>query len=401
MREVRQTAGQGDSGPSGLNPVKPVKPIKSKPSLTGLTGEELVSLLAPLAPYKAREVFSWISRGAGSFDVMTNLGKGEREELSRRFSLRSTFPGSRLDDPDGTVKLQIVLCDGAGIEAVLLRDREGRGTACLSTQAGCPMGCVFCKTGTLGFARNLSAGEIVEQFLHLRELGLKEPGLGEPGPKEGGAGENPGNIVIMGMGEPLLNLGELRRALAVIMDPGGMGFSGRRITVSTCGLSQGIRDLTDLGPPVRLALSLTSAREELRKALMPGSEALPLLKKALLYYQEKTGLRLTLEAALLGGINTGAEEAQAFRHFAQGLDAVVNLIPWNPVEGLRFRDKALREPSPAETEAFVRLLRGEGLKVTRRFRRGRGVRGACGQLGELPGEIQGAAASLTRKGHPS
>jgi 23S rRNA (adenine2503-C2)-methyltransferase len=329
---------------------------------------------------------------------MTNLGKGEREELSRRFSLRSTFPGNRLDDPDGTVKLQIVLCDGAGIEAVLLRDREGRGTACLSTQAGCPMGCVFCKTGALGFARNLAAGEIVEQFLHLRELrgrGLKEGGLREGELKESGAGENsnntdnPDNIVIMGMGEPLLNLGELRRALAVIMDPGGLGFSGRRITVSTCGLSRGIRDLADLGPPIRLALSLTSAREGLRKALMPGAEALPLLKKALLYYQEKTGLRLTLEAALLGGINTGAEEARAFRHFAQGLDAVVNLIPWNPVEGLRFRGEALREPSPAETEAFVRLLRDEGLKVTRRFRRGRGVRGACGQLGELPGEGQG------------
>jgi 23S rRNA (adenine2503-C2)-methyltransferase len=316
-------------------------------------------------------VFAWIARGAGSFDAMTNLGKAEREELSRRFSLRSTVCRTRLDDPDGTVKLQILLHDGAGIEAVLLRDREGRATACLSTQAGCPVGCIFCKTGALGFTRNLGAGEIVEQFLHLRRL---DSGVG--------------HIVIMGMGEPLLNLGELRRALEVIMDKGGLGVSGRRITLSTSGLSRQIRDLADFGPPLPLALSLTSAREELRRALMPASEGLAGLKKALLYYQEKTGLRLTLEAALFRGLNTGPEEARAFRRFALGLDAVVNLIPWNPVGGLSFRGAALREPAAGETAAFARYLEGEGLKVTRRFRRGRGVNGACGQLGSPPGETE-------------
>jgi 23S rRNA (adenine2503-C2)-methyltransferase len=338
--------------------------------LTGLGRDELVNLLAPLPPYKAREVFSWIARGAEGFDSMTNLGKKEREELSRRFSLGSTQCRTRLEDPDGTVKLQIALRDGAVVEAVLLRDREGRATACLSTQAGCPMGCIFCKTGALGFARNLEAGEIVEQFLHLRRAG-------------GGGG--PGHIVIMGMGEPLLNLAELRRALGIIMDPGGLGVSGRRITLSTSGLSRGIRDLADRGPPLPLALSLTSAREELRQALMPAAESLPLLKEALLYYQKKNRLRLTLEAVLLGGLNTGAEEARAFRRFAGGLDAVVNLIPWNPVAGLAFRGRPLREPSPGEIEAFTRLLRAEGLKTTRRFRRGRGIGGACGQLGERPG----------------
>ncbi|MDR2747595.1 MAG: 23S rRNA (adenine(2503)-C(2))-methyltransferase RlmN [Treponema sp.] len=339
--------------------------------VSGLPREELVSLL-PLPPYKAREVFAWIARGAESFDAMTNLGKNEREELSRRFSLRTTFCRTRLDDPDGTVKLHIILHDGAGIEAVLLRDREGRATACLSTQAGCPMGCVFCRTGALGFTRNLEAGEIVEQFLHLRRL--------EP--------EGPGHIVIMGMGEPLLNLGELRRALAVIMDKGGLGVSGRRITLSTSGLSREIRELADLGPPLSLALSLTSAREELRRALMPAAEGLRELKEALLYYQEKTELRLTLEAALFRGLNTGAEEARAFRRFARGLDVVVNLIPWNPVEGLMFRGAALREPAAAETETFARLLEGEGLRVTRRFRRGRGINGACGQLGSLPPRLR-------------
>jgi 23S rRNA (adenine2503-C2)-methyltransferase len=354
------------------------KGFSPKPGLAGIPREELVPLLAPLPPYKVREIFAWIARGAESFDLMTNLGKKEREELARRFSLRGTLCRARLDDPDGTVKLQILLRDGAFIEAVLLRDREGRGTACLSTQAGCPVGCVFCKTGALGFTRNLEAGEIVEQFLHLRRI----------------EGEGLGRIVIMGMGEPLLNLGELRRALAVIMDRGGLGVSGRRITLSTSGLSRGIRDLADAGPRLPLALSLTSAREELRRALMPAAEELAELKDALVYYQKKTGLRITLEAALFRGLNTGREEARAFRRFALGLDVVVNLIPWNPVEGLRFRGRALREPGAAETGAFARFLEEEGLRVTRRFRRGRGVNGACGQLGGLP-------PSLTQEGHTS
>jgi 23S rRNA (adenine2503-C2)-methyltransferase len=345
-------------------------PNAENPVLTGFSRDELSSLLAPLLPpYKARQVFAWIARGAGSFEEMSSLGKRERQELTRRFSLRCTRETARLADRDGTVKLRLALRDGAEIEAVLLSGGPGRGTACLSTQAGCPLGCVFCKTGALGFLRNLGAAEMVEQLLRLREAG---------------EGREPDRIVIMGMGEPLLNLEELRRALAVIMDGEGLGISRRRITVSTSGLVRGIRELADRGPLPRLALSLTSAREELRKGLMPGAEPLAQVKEALARYQEQSGQRLTLEAVLLGGINTGAEEAAAFGRFARGLDTVVNLIPWNPVEGLSFRGRALREPSAGEIQSFVRLLEGEGLKVTRRFRRGRGVGGACGQLGSLP-----------------
>ncbi|MDR1444882.1 MAG: 23S rRNA (adenine(2503)-C(2))-methyltransferase RlmN [Treponema sp.] len=341
-------------------------------SLSGFSADELIPLLSPLPPYKCREVFKWISRGVRGFEDMTSLGKQEREDLTRRFVLRSTGRGKELADPDGTVKLQIRLHDAVSTEAVLLTDKEGRSTACISTQAGCPVGCVFCKTGSLGFRRNLEAGEMVEQFLHIREAGTRW-------------GREVTHLVIMGMGEPLLNLGELRRAVGIITDPRGLGLSKRRITVSTSGIAGGIRELADLGPPLRLAFSLTSAREELRNALVPSGRTnpLPRIKEALGYYQEKTGRRITLEAVLLGGINTGAEEAAAFRAFARGLDAVVNLIPWNPVEGLGFRGRALREPAPAETEAFARLLEQGGLKVTRRFRRGRGVSGACGQLGSL------------------
>jgi 23S rRNA (adenine2503-C2)-methyltransferase len=183
----------------------------------------------------------------------------------------------------------------------------------------------------------------------------------------------------------LLNLEELRRALGILFDPRGLGISPRRVTISTCGIVGGIRDLADKGPPVRLALSLTSAREELRNRLMPiGREnPLPLLKEALQYYQEKTGRRVTLEVVLLGGLNTGREEAAAMTAFASGLGAIINLIPWNPAEGLAFEGRPLREPSPAELRAFSGELEGRGLKLTLRYRKGRAVAGACGQLGQV------------------
>jgi 23S rRNA (adenine2503-C2)-methyltransferase len=308
---------------------------------------------------------------------MTNLSLAQRETLEARFSLYGSAVSARLADKDGTEKLQITLKDGAKIEAVLLADGTGRRTACLSTQAGCPLGCVFCKTGSLGFLRNLDSPEIIEQFLHLRALA---------------AGQNPArdiaNIVIMGMGEPLLNLPELRRALAFLCSPKGLGLSKRRITLSTSGIVDGIRDLADNGPELELALSLTTARESLRERLMPQTRLnpLPALKDALIYYQQKRGRRITLEAALLGGLNTLPEDITALLAFARGLDAVVNLIPWNPVEGMGFEGRPLREPGPRELAAFTHGLEQGGLKVTLRRRKGRGVAGACGQLGGVDEE---------------
>jgi 23S rRNA (adenine2503-C2)-methyltransferase len=300
---------------------------------------------------------------------MTDIPRDLREAWDKRFRIYTGEVSQSLRDEDGTVKLQLTLEDGARIEAVLLNDERGRNTACLSTQAGCAMGCVFCKTGALGPGRNLDAAEIVEQFYRLRAV---------PGDID--------NIVFMGMGEPLLNLAALRRALGVLCAPEGPGFSRRRITLSTCGIIRGIRDLGEGGPDIRLALSLTTAEQGLRNKLMPGSRAnpLPALKEALVFYQEKTGQRLTLEAVLLGGINTRQQDADALARFAQGLDTVVNLIPWNPVEGLCFEGTPLREPAGGETDFFAELLEKRGLKVTRRFRRGRRISGACGQLGGTP-----------------
>lgn len=286
-----------------------------------------------------------------------------RRELDGHFCLRKTTLIKKLEDGNGAAKLQIGI-PGGMVEAVILVDGAGRRTACLSTQLGCAMGCVFCRTGLMGLTRNLDSAEITEQFYHIRKF---YPDIA--------------NIVFMGMGEPLLNLSELRRSLEVLCRT----MSPRRITVSTCGLVDGIESLAGEGPAVRLAVSITSAREELRRRLMPVSDANPLrrLKEALLRHQWRHGRRITLEAVLLGGINGSTEDAYAMAAFAEGLDVVVNLIPWNPVDGLCFEGVPLKEPSIAELGHFCSELEKQGLKTVIRREKGRNVCGACGQLGSV------------------
>jgi len=352
--------------------------------MIGTPLDELAEQLSPLPRFRAAQIFKWIASGVSSFDEMNNLPLELRGKLAERYTLRSHAAVEKHCADDGTVKFTMQLADGAWIEAVLLADNNARYTACLSTQAGCPAGCVFCKTGA-AFARNLSSAEMVEQFLLLREIASRSTKVDPSASADHAAdGAHPiDNIVVMGMGEPLLNLAELRRALTVITSKEGLNFSRRRITVSTCGIVEGIRDIADNGPAIRLALSLTTADEGLRRRLMPITASQPLgkVKEALISYQAAGGGRITLEAVLLGGINTRSEDAASMAKFAHGLDAAVNLIPWNPVAELEFEGKPLREPTAAEITAFTRSLQALGLNVTRRFRRGRGVMGACGQLG--------------------
>ncbi|MFA6507746.1 MAG: 23S rRNA (adenine(2503)-C(2))-methyltransferase RlmN [Treponemataceae bacterium] len=336
------------------------------PALSGCDPEGIFRLLSPIERFRAKQIFKWIARGATDFDRMTDLSASLRAELKTRFRVRSSTVTALLESEDGTKKLQIALEDGAKIEAVLLVDGDNRKTACLSSQAGCPMRCAFCKTGTLGFLRNLTPGEIVDQFLHLQDAA---------GPLS--------NVVVMGMGEPLLNLDSLSQALTILSHPDGLFLSKRRFTISTSGIIAGIRKLADEGPVVRLAVSLTTADQRLRERLMPvtKTDPLPALKVALAYLQEKREKRITLEAVLLGGINTRVEDADAMADFAQGLDVIVNLIPWNPVEDLGMDGIDFKEPSESEVQHFERMLIERRLLTTRRFKKGRGVAGACGQLG--------------------
>lgn len=329
--------------------------------LTGLKPEEISSKLELKPSFRAKQIYEWIAKGADSFEQMSNIDKATREKLSETALLRSSSVTQVLKDPDGTIKLQITLNDGRAIETVLLTDKEGRKTACVSCQAGCAMGCAFCQTGQLGLGRNLTAGEIVEEFLFME--------------KEAGKLDN---IVFMGMGEPLQNLDAIRKAVEILTDPKGRALSSRRITLSTCGLIKGIYDLANSGLSMRLAVSLTTADEGLRTQLMPVTKGNPLseLKKAIAYFIEKTGKRVTLEAALLANKNTSRESADRLIDFAKGLDVYINLIPWNPVPGLDFKT-----PSNDEVKNFVRMLDYAGLNVNLRTRRGEKIGGACGQLG--------------------
>lgn len=329
--------------------------------MAGLLPEEICQNLNVSPAFRGKQIFKWISLGAESFDEMTNLPKDLRSSLEEKAVLRSSSVNQVLRDKDGSVKLQIKTRDGLLIETVLLADIEGRKTACVSCQAGCAMACAFCQTGHLGFARNLTAAEIVEQFLFLeKECGELQ------------------NIVFMGMGEPMLNLESIRKAIAVLTNKEGRALGTKRITLSTCGIIKGIYDLADKGPKIRLALSLTTADPDLRAALMPVAKTNPLpeVRKAIDYYAKKSGRRVTLEAALLAGKNTGPESARRMIDFARGIDVNINLIPWNPIEALPFE-----EPSRDECDAFVRSLEAAGLNVTLRRRRGAGIKGACGQLG--------------------
>lgn len=337
-----------------------------KTILTGLTPDEISSSLQLKPSFRARQVYEWIYKGVESFDQMTNIDKGTRQFLEDNALLRSSKVSEVLKDPDGTIKLQITLSDGRAIETVLLTDKENRKTACVSCQAGCAMQCAFCQTGKLGLGRNLTAGEIVEEFLYME--------------KEAGKLDN---IVFMGMGEPMQNLEAIRRAVRILTDPKGRALSARRITLSTCGLTKGIYDLADNGPAMRLAVSLTTADPDLREKLMPVTKGNPLpeLKKAIAYYSQKTGKRVTLEAALLAGQNTSRESAMRMVEFSRGIDVYVNLIPWNPVPGLGFET-----PIPAECSAFVSILENNGINVNLRTRRGTKIGGACGQLGRSQAE---------------
>jgi 23S rRNA (adenine2503-C2)-methyltransferase len=352
--------------------------MKQKPSaIAGLSLAELEDTLHSLPAFRTRQIYKWITKGIFSFEEMTDIPVSMQNELNERFCFFSSAVAGCHED-NNAAKIVIALEDGANIESVLLNDGKNRFTACLSTQAGCPCGCVFCKTGSLGFKRNLEYTEITEQLLHLMAVQNRS----------GGGNKSAhmhliDNIVIMGMGEPLLNLDNLYKAISIFTDPKGMNLSKRRITVSTCGICDGLFDISKNGQFIRLALSLTTADESLRTKLMPVTKNNPLekIKEALAAYQKGGGGRITLEVPLLGGINTRSIDAKSIADFAKGLDTVVNIIPWNPCENLLFEGRKLCEPDKKEIRDFINMLESYKLKTTMRLHKGRSVMGACGQLG--------------------
>ncbi|WP_435017809.1 23S rRNA (adenine(2503)-C(2))-methyltransferase RlmN [Tundrisphaera sp. TA3] len=339
------------------------------------------------AAYRARLVMGWIfDRRAETFAAMSDLPKKLREELDAEWEVFSTTVALHHVAPDGTDKLLIACRDGRKVECVLMAE-EDRRTVCISTQVGCGMGCVFCASGLRGVERNLTRGEIIEQVVRLRNLLPPDERLT--------------NLVVMGMGESLANLDNLVAALDRICSPQGLGMGQRRVTISTVGLPEKMRKLAALDRQYHLAVSLHAPTPKLRDELVPinAKVGLNAVVEAADHYFQASGRQVTFEYVLLRGINDRVEDARALANLLDRRKAHVNLIPYNPVEGLPYE-----RPTPKAIEAFVAIVRSRGIGVSVRKTKGREIDAACGQLrrrAEEAGAIRAVAPSSLAVVEPS
>lgn len=315
--------------------------------------------------FKAEQIMQWIyQKKVFSFDEMTNLSRQDRETFSQIFEITPLPAPQIFKSKDGTRKLTFTLEDGNVVEAVIIPE-EKRRTLCISTQAGCPLCCAFCRTGSLGFSRNLEVREIVGQVV-AAEMVLEE------------SGQRLSNLVFMGMGEPLLNFDNLLKSIDILMDDFGLNFSNRRITVSTSGIADRIVELGER-TNVNLAVSLHAVNDEKRSRIMPVNERFGLrqLLDALKGYPVGRKM-IVLEYVLLNNFNDLPEDALALAKIAKLLDAKVNLIPFNTFPGAKF------EPTPMKKILeFQNLLVAKHVTALIRKSRGGDELAACGQLGRL------------------
>jgi 23S rRNA (adenine2503-C2)-methyltransferase len=338
---------------------------QSLPGIFDQSAEDFASWLTQRKEPRLRwkQIRRWIAAArAETFEQMSDLPKALRSDLAAHFQPFSTRIARHLAAADDTHKLLLKLHDGGLIECVLIQEPPRR-TACISTQVGCGMGCVFCASGLNGVARNLSSGEILEQLIRLRNL--------TP------AGERLTNIVVMGMGEPLANLDNLLEALEIAGQKDGLGIGARHITISTVGLPLKIRKLADLGKQYHLAVSLHAPNDALRTRIVPTNEqtGIKAILEAADYFFDKTGRQVTYEYVVLGALNDSAHHARELATLLQGRKAHINLIPFNDVEGLPYR-----RPTQEAQGEFIAVLRQSGLSVKVRKRKGSEIDAACGQL---------------------
>ena len=331
-----------------------------------------------LPAYRANQIRQWLfQRRAADWETMTDLPMELRGELAAALPIWSTRVVRHVQADDGTEKLLLALTDGGQIECVLLRDRVRR-TICISTQVGCGRGCVFCASGLDGVQRNLTTGEIVEQILLLQRL-LHEQ-------------ERLSHVVVMGMGEPLANLDGLLPALDEARRPEGLGISARRITISTVGLPRAIDRLAHCPQTYRLAISLHAPNDDLRNQLVPVNDRIGLnaiLAAADRFFQV-SGRRITYEYVLLAGVNDSDEHARQLGRLLAGREALLNVIPYNPVIGLPYKTPAIDRQ-----RAFRNTLEQSGVRVQFRHRKGSRIDAACGQLRRSqPDLAEGGLAEL-------
>ena len=331
--------------------------------LHDITHGELLSVLEELGQpkFRAKQVEEWLwERGASSFDDMTNLPKTLRAALAERFTLGGVSQAARQQSADGSRKYLLRLADGASVECVGMPTGQ-RLAVCASTQAGCGMGCAFCATGASGLTRSLTAAEIYEQVMHVRD----------------DFGTRVTSVVLMGQGEPFANSDATLAALRRLNSPDGLGIGARHLTVSTCGIIPQILRFAKEPEQFTLAVSLHSAVQKTRNLLMPGVKKWSLLNlyDAMGTYVDITGRRPTYEYALIRGVNDTDEELDHLVEFCRGNLAHVNLIQLNEVPGSKFQPS-----SEARAGEFVRRLGQVGVEATVRQSRGADIDAACGQL---------------------
>jgi 23S rRNA (adenine2503-C2)-methyltransferase len=337
----------------------------SLPSIWNLSRAELLEWCRARGEpsFRADQIRKWLfGHRVDSFEAMTDLSAALRQALAEEFALFSTKEVAHQVASDGTEKLLLELESGDAVECVLMRE-EDRRTICISTQVGCGMGCVFCASGMLGFQRNLTAGEILEQVARLDRVLPK--------------GERITNVVVMGMGEPLANLPQLLKALQSLEEKGGQGLGARRITISTVGLPEKILELAELDRQYNLAVSLHAPTNALRDSLVKVNKNIGVerIMEAADAYFAKTGRRITYEYVVLSEVNDGPEQAEDLAKLLEGRQAHMNLIPHNSVTELPYAD-----PSGNRLRKFVELLTERGVNVTVRKRKGADIDAACGQL---------------------
>lgn len=334
-------------------------------NLYELSLEALTELVKELdeKPFRARQIWDWLyKRRASSFEAMSNLPAATIDRLNMRATLGRLELAARQISRDGTEKRLYRLADGQLIESVLMPYSDDRQTVCISSQAGCAMGCVFCATGQMGFGRQLTAAEIFEQaMLFARDLASRDERLS--------------NVVFMGMGEPFHNYDATLQSVRQLMERLGIG--ARHITISTVGLAPQIRRFADEGSQVKLAVSLHKTDDAARSALLPVNRRWNIaeLLDACHYYVARTNRRISFEWAAIAGENDSEDEARRLGQLLAGLLCHVNIIPLNPTQ--RY---AAEPASSATLERFTAILRGYGISATVRVRRGIDIEAGCGQL---------------------
>jgi len=315
--------------------------------------------------FRAKQIMEWLwKKGVSSFDEMSNLSLSLRELLTQHFELNRIKIEQELKSVDGTVKFVFLLHDNCLIEGVLIPSSH-RITACISSQAGCPLGCKFCATGSMGFKRNLHYSEIFDQFLLMNQKAKEY------------FDKNISNIVYMGMGEPLLNYDNVLKSIELLTSKEGQELSPSRITLSTVGIISEIKRLVDDGFKSGLAISLHSADEKIRKQLMPveNKNPLPALQEAIRYFSEKTGERITLEYLMLQNINDTLQDAEKLSKFCRAFPVKINIIEYNPSKYSEYKASY-----PDKIKQFADYLESKNMIVNLRKSKGRDIAAACGQL---------------------